>query len=160
MMWVMSLSVPVVDTDIVLGLHLELFWFLLKMLKHHDLDVLAPTSLKDCADSELIIRPVFRRKAVKHRTCVAVFLLESFLDHSDDDVLRKVLVFSRVDLDFLLALFRLFYLLLLFLLGVCSFELLLLLLKELRRLIGQRTSTFLEEIKQIVKADQSTLLLL
>ena len=160
MMWVMSLSVPVVDTDIVLGLHLELFRFLLKVLKHHDLDVLTPTSLKDCTDSEFIIRPVFRRKAVKHRASVAVFLLESFLDHSDDDVLRKVLVFSCVDLDFLLALFRLFYLLLLLLLGVCSFELLLLLLKELRRLIGQRTSTFLEEIEQIVNAYQSTLLLL
>jgi hypothetical protein len=128
MMWVMSLSVPVVDTDIVLGLHLELFWFLLKVLKHYDLNVLAPTSLKDCADSELIIWPVFRCKAVKHRSSVAIFLLESFLDHSDDDVFRKIFIFSRVDLDLFLTLLRLFDLLLLLLLGVCSFKLLLLLL--------------------------------
>ena len=130
------------------------------MLEDYDLDVLASTGFEDGADRELIIWPVFRGETVKHCTGIAVFLLKSFLDHSDKDVLGDVLVFSGIDLNLLFALLWLFGLLLLLLLGNCSLKFLLTLLEELRGLLSKWTTALLEEVEQLVDTDKSALLLL
>jgi hypothetical protein len=132
------------------------------MVEKNHLDVLVGASLANQIDSGFLIGPEFTVKVVVDDTSITVFLLETLSKHSLKEFLGKVLEFFFLQLwgrSFTFLGSTSLGLLLCFLF-LQLFKLLSLFLEHVGSFIVKRVTSLLPEVNELVKANDTSLVLL